>query len=58
MNIIKYFTEDVWTQKRETNTKLMAMKANGFPDKNAEKIDEMIEFYKINKIDVVMLSTK
>ena len=36
----------------------MVTNANGFPDKNAEKIDEMIELFKINKTCVEMLSTK
>lgn len=33
MNIIKYFTKTFGRRKREVNTRLMVMNANGFPDK-------------------------
>ena len=35
---------------------MMVINTNGFRDKYAEKIDQMIEFCKNNKIDVAMLS--
>ena len=43
-------------KKIETNTRIMVMNVNGFRDEYAEKIDQMIEFFKNNKIDSAILS--
>ena len=37
---------------------MIVSNANGFRCKNEEKIDQMTEFCKKNKIDMVMLSEK
>ena len=43
-------------EKRETNTRMLLMNVNGLRCKHEEKIDQMKEFCKNNKIDVAMLS--
>ena len=43
-------------EKRETSTRIMSINANSFSYKNEEKIDQMIDFCKNNKIDIVMIS--
>ena len=43
-------------EKRETNIRIMSTNANSFSCENEEKIDQMIDFCKNNKIDVVIIS--
>ena len=43
-------------EKRITSTRTMLMHANGFRDKHVENINQMIEFCKVNKIEVAMLN--
>ena len=43
-------------EKKNKKTRIISMNENGFRNKHAEKIDQMIEFCKNNKIDAAMLS--
>ena len=43
-------------EKRETSTIIMSINASSFSYKNEEKIDQMIDFCKNNKVDIVMIS--
>ena len=43
-------------KKRETNTILITINANGFRVNNEEKIDQIIKNFKINKEDAAILS--
>ena len=43
-------------EKRDVNTRIMAMNANSFSCKIEEQIDQMIEFCKNDKICIVMAS--
>ena len=43
-------------RKIESNSRTMIMNTNGFRTNHTEKIDQMIECFKHNKIDIAMLS--